>query len=294
MRYTVKIWIAAARPRTLPAALAPVLMGAAIAWREGSFHALAATAALVGALLLQIGTNFANDYFDFVKGADTEERLGPTRATAAGLVAPATMRRAMWVTFAAALAVGIYLVARGGWPIVLIGLASIACGVLYTGGPKPLGYAGLGDVLVLIFFGPVAVAGTHYVQALQWSGAAVVAGLGPGMLATALLAVNNLRDAETDRGAGKRTLAVRFGTSFAKAEYAATLGVAAGVPVGLWATGAGPLWCVAASLVCLTAMPALREVVRAVPGDRLLSALATTGRTLALYGLVFAAGWVVG
>lgn len=288
------VWWQAARPRTLPAAAAPVLMGTAMASRDGALHLPSAGAAMAGALLLQVGTNYANDYYDFMKGADTEARLGPTRATASGLVTPPVMKRAFVLVFALAFALGLGLVARAGWPVLVIGVASIACGILYTGGPRPLGYLGLGDVLVLVFFGPVALAGTYYVQALQWSGAAVIAGLGPGLIATALLAVNNLRDAETDVEAGKKTLAVRFGRGFAKAEYAAALLTAAAVPVVLWLGFDGPRWCLLATLACAAAAPSVAAVLRAEPGDRLQGALAGTGRLLALYGLLFAAGWAAG
>lgn len=294
MTGSAAVWWQAARPRTLPAAAAPVVMGTAMAWREGAMHLPAASAAMAGALLLQIGTNYANDYYDHVKGADTDARIGPTRATAAGLVTPAAMKRAFVWVFAVAFVLGMGLVWRAGWPLLVIGVTSVACGVLYTGGPRPLGYLGLGDVLVLAFFGPVALAGTYYVQALRWSDAAVIAGLGPGLIATALLAVNNLRDAETDAEAGKRTLAVRFGRRFAKVEYTGALLTAAAVPVALWWGFGGPAWCLLATAACLTAAPSITAVIRAEPGDRLGGALAGTGRLLALYGLLFAAGWTVG
>jgi 1,4-dihydroxy-2-naphthoate octaprenyltransferase len=269
-------------------------MGTAIAARDGGFSLSWAMIALLGAILVQVGTNLANDYFDFVHGADTTERVGPRRATQAGLVSPQAMRAAFVGTFAAAALVGVAVVARGGWPFAAIAVASIACGVLYTGGPKPLGYLGLGDLLVLVFFGPVAVAGTHYLQTLSFSPLAAAAGLAPGLLSTALLAVNNLRDIDTDRRAGKATVAVRFGRRFAKAEYAATVGVAALVPVLLWRLAGAPLGAVAATAVCLSAVPALRTILRARPGDRLLAPLAATGRLLVLYGVAFSVGWVAG
>jgi len=289
-----RVWLDATRPRTLPAAAAPVVMGSAIAAGDGGFSLLWASIALLGALLVQVGTNLANDYFDFVKGADTRERLGPTRATQAGLVSARAMRRAFVGTFAVAAVVGAIVVVRGGWPFVLVAMASIACGILYTGGPRPLGYLGLGDLLVLVFFGPVAVAGTHYLQTLSFSPVAAVAGLAPGLLSTALLAVNNLRDIDTDRRAGKATVAVRFGRRFAKREYAATVIGAAIVPVLLWGTGDAPGGALAASAVSLSAIPALRAILGARPGDRLLGPLAATGRLLVLYGVAFSVGWVSG
>ncbi len=291
MTTSPRVWIQAARPKTLPAAVAPVAMGIAVAFRDDVSHLASAAAALLGALLIQIGTNFANDYFDGVKGTDTDDRLGPRRAVQAGLIQPAVMRRAFVFTFALAVLVGAYLVTRGGWPIVVIGLLSVLFGVLYTGGPRPLGYLGLGDVLVLIFFGPVATAGTYYVQGLRWSEAAVLAGLGPGMLAVGLLTVNNLRDIDGDRIAGKRTLAVRFGPAFAKAEYVASLLVAALVPLLLWAFVGAPAGVLAASAVCLVGVPALLAVLRWQRGERLEGALAGTGRLLVLYALAFCVGW---
>ena len=216
-RQHLRVLFLAVRPKTLSAAVAPVMIGTTMAYAGGQGNAGAAFAALAGALLIQIGTNFANDYFDYLKGADNEERLGPLRVTQAGLVEPETMFRNFVLTFGLAALVGFYLVYRGGWPIVLIGLLSIASGILYTAGPWPLGYLGLGDIFVLIFFGPVAVCGTFYVQALEVTEIVFYAGLGPGLLATALLVVNNLRDEATDRKAGKRTLAVRFGPAFARA-----------------------------------------------------------------------------
>ena len=288
-----RVWIPAARPRTLPAAIAPVLMGIVIAVGDDSFHLPAAAAALIGALLIQIGTNFANDYFDFVKGTDTKERIGPRRATAAGLVQPATMRAAFILTFGLAMLVGAYLVWRAGWPLVWIGLASVVCGVLYTGGPKPLGYIGAADFFVILFFGPIATAGTHYVQTLEWSRTAMVAGLAPGLLATALLTVNNLRDIEGDQKAGKRSLAVRFGARFAKGEYVACLLGAALVPLVLWQFLDAPIGVLWATASCLLGVPPLRVVLGWIPGKDIHAALAGTGRLLVLYALAFSIGWLL-
>ena len=206
---TAAVFVEAARMRTLPAAAAPALLGVALAVGSGTFHLVAAVCAVLGAIAIQIGTNYANDYFDFKNGADTEHRVGPRRATQAGLVAPSTMRAAFIIAFAVAVAFGVYLVVRGGWPIVAVGVASVICGILYTGGPKPLGYLGLGDVLVLIFFGPVAVAGTVYVQSLQLDWTAVVVGLSPGLLSTAILVVNNLRGALRRKGGAHRIHGLR-------------------------------------------------------------------------------------
>ena len=292
-RADIGLWLSASRPRTLPAAIAPVVIGTAMALADGGLHWGAALAALLGALLIQIGTNLANDYFDFVKGADTAERKGPRRLTQAGLVSPQAMWRAAVATFGLAFVVGLYLAARGGWPVVGIGVASILAGVLYTGGPAPYGYRGLGDLFVLIFFGPVAVAGTHYVQTLQFSPEAALAGLGPGLISVAVLAVNNLRDIETDAVAGKRTLAVRFGPGFARWEHTGAIALAAALPLGFWLSGVrGPA--MALPLLMLpAAWPVIRTVFATRDGPALNGALAGTGRLLVLYAVLFCAGWLM-
>jgi 1,4-dihydroxy-2-naphthoate octaprenyltransferase len=211
----------AARPRTLPAAVAPILVGTALAIHDDEFAALAFVAALLGAMLIQIGTNLSNDYSDARRGADTEDRLGPVRVTAGGLVPPRQVLVATYVTFGLAVLVGLYLVFKAGPEVLLIGAASILAGVLYTGGPRPYGYEGLGEVFVFTFFGIVAVAGTYYVQAEELPWEAFVFAIPVGLLATAILVVNNVRDLETDRRAGKRTLAVRMGRARSRAFYAA-------------------------------------------------------------------------
>ena len=291
---TLKIWWLALRPQTLGAAVAPVSVGTAMAFADGKGHTLAALAALLGALLIQIGTNFANDYFDFVKGADTQERLGPVRATQAGLVAPEAMRHAFGLTFGLAFLLGLYLVTRGGWPIVIIGLCSIAAGIAYTGGPYPLAYHGLGDVFVLIFFGPVAVGGTYYVQAQDIHSTVLLAGLGPGLIATALLAVNNLRDADTDEQSNKRTLAVRFGKDFVRHEYVLAVGVALLLPV-LLVLESGSHWGALLALLSLGIgrLP-IQQILRGTEGIELNQTLALTGKFLLLYSLLLALGWLLG
>ena len=290
---TFKIWWLALRPKTLGAAIAPVLVGTGMAFADDKGHVLAALAALLGALLIQVGTNFANDYFDFVKGADTEERLGPIRATQAGLVTPEVMRRAYELTFGLAFLLGIYLVTRGGWPIVIIGLCSIAAGIAYTGGPYPLAYHGLGDVFVLVFFGPVAVGGTYYVQAQDIHSTVLLAGLGPGLIATALLAVNNLRDADTDEQSNKRTLAVRFGKDFARHEYILAVGMALLLPV-LLVLESGSHWGALLALLSLGVgrLP-IQQILRGTEGIELNQTLALTGKFLLLYSLLLALGWLL-
>ena len=223
------VWLEAARPRTLPAAVSPVLVATALALRDGRFQAPAALACLVFALLIQIGTNFANDYYDFIKGADTAERVGPRRAVAAGLISPVVMKRVMIGVFLIAFLAGLTLLGYGGWPRLISGVASIVCGVAYTVGPYPLGYNGLGDVFVFIFFGLVAVGATYFVQTGQMWGEVLFIGAGVGALATNILVVNNYRDYETDAKAGKRTLVVRFGRRFARVQFACAHMLACGV-----------------------------------------------------------------
>ena len=290
----LQIWLLAVRPKTLGAALAPILIGTAMAFVEGKGHAGAALAALLGALLIQIGTNFSNDYFDFIKGADTEERLGPVRATQAGLVTPEAMLRNFVLVFGLAVLVGIYLVYRGGWPLLIIGILSIASGILYTGGPMPLGYLGLGDLFVLIFFGPVAVGGTYYVQSLEISAVVILAGFGPGLLATALLAVNNLRDEPTDKKVGKRTLAVRFGPGFARAEYLTAFALALILPFALaYSTDAHWFACLSA-LIIIPGCSAIHQITSGVEGIGLNETLAMTGKLIIIYSVLFALGWLIG
>lgn len=284
----------ASRPKTLTAAAAPVLAGTGLAAFHGVLAWLPATAALVGALLIQVGTNFANDYYDFVRGGDTEERIGPTRVTQAGIIAPGAVKRGMVAVLAAAMLVGVYLVLVAGWPIVWIGLASVACAVLYTGGPFPLAYHGLGDVFVFVFFGLIAVGGTVYVQGLIWPPDAVVAGAGLGALSTAILVVNNLRDIETDANAGKRTLAVRLGVTGTRAQYVLMLLVAAAVPILGWLRYGWPVWTlVSLAFVPLTVGP-LRTVLTFVDHRELLPALGGTARAVALYGVLLGVGLAFG
>ena len=228
-----RTWLLAIRPQTLTAGLVPVVVGTALAARDGVSHGPAALAALFGALFIQIGTNLFNDYEDFRRGADTAERLGPVRVTQRGWLTPRQVGRASLLAFAAAIMTGVYLVVRAGWPLVALGLTSVACGLAYTGGPLPLAYHGLGDLFVLLFFGLAAVCGTYYVQAFTVTGTTLWVSLAIGALATCILIVNNLRDRETDAKANKRTLAVRFGPSVARFEYALMLAVAYAVPVGL-------------------------------------------------------------
>jgi 1,4-dihydroxy-2-naphthoate octaprenyltransferase len=297
-------WVIAARPQTLPAAASPVVVGTGLAVHDGVFAIFPAIAALVGAALIQIGTNFANDYYDAVQGADTEDREGFTRVTAGGLIAPETVKRAMYLTFAAAILLGTYLVYVGGVPIVIIGLLSVASGIAYTGGPYPLGYHGLGDLFVFVFFGLVAVAGTYYVQAAAVLAgpfpvgippetlpiAAIVAALPIAALSTDILVVNNVRDKEEDATTGKRTLAVRFGYGFARAQFVALLVLAYAVPVWFLLR---PGYAVAVALPYLTlpyGIAITRTMLTETAGEVLNPTLERTGRLLAGYAVLFAVG----
>lgn len=279
-------WGLAIRPRTLPAAAAGVVMGCALAWRDGLFRFDASLACLLAALLLQIGSNLANDVFDFERGTDTPERLGPTRVTQAGLLTPREVKLGMGVVFGIAALIGLYLAYLGGLPIILIGIAAIISAIAYTGGPFPLGYYGLGDIFVFTFFGLASVAGTYYVQAGFVSPAAWWMTIPPGLLVTAILVVNNLRDLENDRKAGKHTLAVKFGEGATKIQYVLcillaylTLPLAAYLTIIPWA-----------SLLAWLSIPFAIQATRTVlteKGRPLNSALASTGQAALFFSLLF-------
>lgn len=284
----VATWLSASRPATLTAAIVPVLVGTAVAHLTGEIRWDTALAALLGASAIQIGTNFANDVFDAEKGADTSERLGPTRAVASGLLDAKAMRRAMILTFGLAALIGLYLVSTSGFVIVLIGLASIASGIAYTGGPYPLGYNGLGDVFVMLFFGFVAVLGTAFVQTDGWSLLGALASLPVGALATAILVVNNVRDRETDVVAKKRTLVVRWGRRFGELEYAGLFALAYLACLAIAALLASP-WPL---LPWLSAPIALRLFARLrhEEGRSLNTLLAATAKLLLVFGALLTLG----
>ena len=289
---SVRAWVIAARPPTLSAALVPVAVGTACAAVEGSLKTGPALAALAGALLLQVAANFANDVFDYEKGADTAERLGPVRAVQAGLLSPSTVRRGLYLVITLALLVGLYLTAMAGPVIIVLGLASIAAAVAYTGGPYPLGYHGLGDVFVMLFFGFVAVLGTTFVQVGHLTELAIWAAVPVGALATAILVVNNLRDIDTDRVAGKRTLAVRWGERGALAEYALMLALAYGVPLALFVRGHATTTILLPFLTLPLGVRLMRSVARE-RGRALNPLLKQTALLLLAYGLLFALGLVL-
>ncbi len=288
----MNVWLLAARPKTLPAAVVPVAVGSAVAATLGGFQWVPALAALGVALFVQIGTNFANDVFDFEKGADTESRVGPTRAVQAGLLSAGQMRRGMFVAFALTAACGLYLGALAGWPLILIGAVSILSGIAYTGGPFPLGYHGLGDIFVMVFFGFVAVCGTVYVQMLALPPLAWWAAVPVGALSTAILVVNNVRDRHTDIDAGKRTLPARFGRRFGELEYLGLLLVAFAVPVVLWRNGGEP-W-ILLPLLTLPLAARLWVQLRGWEGAALNATLAGTAKLLLVFGGLFALGLILG
>jgi len=282
-------WWLAIRPATLTASAAPVLVGTGAAWAEGEFAAGPAFAALVGASLLQVGATFANDVFDFERGADNADRLGPQRATQQGWISAAQMKRAMWLAFAGATAVGLYLSWVAGWPVLALGLLSIAAAYLYTGGPKPYGYLGLGDLSVFVFFGPGAVAGTYFVQAQSVSSLALFASIPIGALATAILVVNNLRDIETDARAGKNTLAVRLGDGPTRSYYLLLLIVAYAVPLLLLWRGLAGAWV----LLPWLSLPLALQLARRMRHERGLAlngCLVRTAHLEVAFGLLFALG----
>src|SRR3990167_2718860 len=293
LNQSLKNWLLAIRPKTLPAAVAPVLMGTAMALGDGIGHIPAALVCLLTALLLQIGTNLANDYYDFQKGADTQERVGPTRVTQAGLIPPDQVKAAFIGIFALAALASIYLVTRGGWPIAVLGVAAIFSGIFYTAGRYPLGYLGLGDLLVFFFFGPVAVAGTYYVQSLELNSAIVFAGFAPGLMSVAVLTVNNLRDIDSDRKSGKNTLAVRFGRGFALSEYLFCVLGACVVPVFIYMFIEDHVLILVSSAISLAVIPTIKTVLTRTEGVALNTALASTARLLLIYSVLFAAGWLL-
>ncbi len=288
-RVPLRIWAMAARPRTLPAAVAPVLVGTALAGSEGDIRPLAFCAALVGSIFIQIGTNLSNDYSDARRGADTEERLGPVRVTAGGLVPPRKVLVATWLAFAIAVGAGAYLIALVGWELLAIGAASILAGVLYTGGPRPYGYEGLGELFVFGFFGVVAVTGSYYVQTEELSWLALAVSVPVGLLAAAILVVNNIRDVDTDRRAGKRTLAVRLGRDRARRLFALTVTLPFAIVVAIAAIDSRPELLLAL-LPAPLVLPLLRTVSSRTDGPSLNGALARCGALLALFSLFLSAG----
>lgn len=288
----IQVWWLAIRPRTLPASASGVAMGSALAWHDGSFQLMPALACLLIALLLQIGSNVANDVFDFERGADNAERLGPVRVTQAGYLTPAQVKRGMIVIFGLAALLGLYLATLRGWTVIWLGAAAILSAVAYTGGPYPLGYHGLGDVFVFLFFGLAAVAGTYFMQVGSVSVAAWWMAVPIGFIVTAILVVNNLRDLESDRKAGKHTLAVRLGEKGAKVEYVILMTIAYLIVPALVLMNIVPIGGMVAWLSLPIAIRTLNVVFTQI-GRPLNAALADTGQTALLFSLLFWAGLII-
>jgi 1,4-dihydroxy-2-naphthoate polyprenyltransferase len=285
-----RIWMMAARPRTLPAAIAPVLVGTALAGFFHVFHPLRFVAALLGALFIQVGTNLSNDYSDARRGADAEDRLGPVRVTAGGLVPPRQVLIATYVTFGLAVLAGVYLIVVAGWQLLIVGAASIAAGVAYTGGPKPYGYEGLGEVFVFLFFGIVAVAGSFFVQVKHLNWEAFALAVPVGLLAAAILVVNNVRDIDSDRRAGKRTLAVKLGRERTRMLYAAVVYLAYVLAPVTWVFGPTTAWVLLPWLTLPLAASVVRLVRTRTDGPSLNGALAQSGMLQLAFCMLLSAG----
>jgi 1,4-dihydroxy-2-naphthoate polyprenyltransferase len=286
----ISVWLRAARPQTLPASVVPVLVGASLAWSDQLFRWDTTLVALFCALLIQIGTNFANDYYDFINGADTPDRIGFERATAAGLVSPKSMLKATYLTMTIAFFAGLYLVWIGGWMILLIGILSLIFGILYTGGPYPLGYNGLGDIFVFIFFGFAAVMGTYYVNTLEWNWISFWAAIPVGALCVNILVVNNLRDIKQDKISGKRTLGVLFGELALMIEYTILLFISFIIPILFYEFYHLNSWIFLPLLSMPAAWILLRQIWQHLDKRTLNKTLERTAQFMVLYGLLFSAG----
>lgn len=289
----VRAWILATRPKTLPAAVAPVVVGSAMAYAHQRFALLPATAALVVALLMQVGVNLANDYFDYTKGVDTQDRLGPVRVTQGGLIAPGRVKSAMTMVFVLSLLPGLYLIIVGGWPAAAIGAASIIAALTYSGGPYPLASHGLGDLFVFIFFGLVAVCGTYYVQALTLTPLVVMMGGIVGFLITAILVVNNLRDIQTDRKTGKRTLAVMIGEKRTRAVYTVLLGSAYVITGFIWIGGFASTWLLLPLASLPLAFLQIRLIWHTSDGPALNNLLAQTAKLSFFFSVLLSIGLIL-
>jgi 1,4-dihydroxy-2-naphthoate octaprenyltransferase len=283
------LWITASRPKTLPAAVTPVIVGSAIAGFEHKFNLVPALFALVISLLIQIATNFVNDLYDYLKGTDKPDRVGPQRLLTSGLISPQEMKLAIYITFGLAFLLGLYLVYLGGWIVLLIGVLSIAAGINYTAGPFPFAYNGLGDLFVFIFFGIVATVGTYFVQALSFSSLALWASVPVGLLITNILVVNNYRDADEDKLAEKKTLAVRFGKSFARGQYLVSVIISYAILFVIYFEYQTTAW-IFLPLLSLPLAVKLVRMIYTLTGSPLNETLALTGIFSTLYGLLFAIG----
>jgi len=292
----IKIWIMAIRPKTLWAAVVPVLVGFAMACEAGFIKPLLFITILLNAIAIQITTNLANDLFDFLKGADNALRTGPARVTQLGYVKTGQMIIALGISLLVSILLGIYLVITGGTPILIIGILSLIFAVLYTGGPFPLGYLGLGDLFVFVFFGPVALWGTYFLMVQDISNAVFISlmliGCSIGFLSAAILIVNNLRDIKEDELAGKKTLAVRFGALFSKIEYLIMIGLGSVLPLANYMYTHKHKWSMSAALIFIPGLLLIRKVFNNT-GAELNSVLASTAQLLLLFGFLFSLGWLI-
>lgn len=292
---SIRYWVQAARPKTLFAAAAPVMIGTAIAYSSGVLHGRIALLVLTSALLIQIGTNFFNDYADFKGGVDTDARKGPERAVHSGKIDASAMRTAAVLVFVLAVVAGISLMLRGGWPIVAVGFFSILFGFLYTAGKYSLAGLGIADLFVFLFFGPVAVAGTYYVQALSWPAMLWTVGVAPGAMSVAILLVNNTRDIEEDRAAGRKTLVVRLGRAFGVKAYIFCIVLAALVPIAVVLIFDAPVITIAASVALVGTVPGI-HTLRTTPveeSEALNTVLVTTARSLFFFSVLYATAWIL-
>ena len=289
---STSVWMMAARPRTLPAAAAPVFVAIAFALRDGVFYWPAALACLLISLLMQVGANFANDLFDHEHGSDTADRLGPTRVTAAGMISPGQMRLGIIIIFALAGLLGLYLTWLRGWPVLILGFAIVVAALAYTGGPFPYGYYALGDVFVFLSFGLAAVCGTYYAQAGTLTYTAALASVPMGLLIVNILVVNNTRDIDTDMAANKRTLAVYLGRKGMLMEYLVCLVGAYLVPLGLWISGSTSIGGLLSWLSLPQAIMLYREFSQ-TSGRELNKTLAGTAQLALVFAILFALGILV-
>lgn len=289
----IRAWTIACRPKTLPVAIAPILVASAMAWDDGSFELGISVVVILCALLITVATNFFNDIADFARGADTEDRKGPTRVTQSGLIAPYQVKLAGIGMLYVAGSLGLLLIHLGGWVILLIGLTSIAAGFFYTSGPWPFGYKGLGDIFVLIFYGPVAVGGTYYLQTLEITPSVITAGLAPGLLSVAILNVNNIRDINEDRKANKNTLVVRFGRKFGIGLWAVCVVIAALLPLEFVRVTGDHVWAGLTVIILLPAMGILHKLITVKDSAKLNPLLGYTVALLVVHSIIFGVGWVL-
>jgi 1,4-dihydroxy-2-naphthoate octaprenyltransferase len=287
----IRLWFKSIRPRTLPAASAPVIIGLALAFYENKINLFIAIFTLVSALLIQIGTNLANDYFDFIKGVDTDKRVGPVRLIQAGLIKKNEMLAAFIIAFFAASVFGIFLVIRGGYPILLVGIFAVIFGILYTAGPAPLGYIGLGDIFVFIFFGLISVTGTYYLQLLKINQIVLIASFAPGFLSMAILTANNIRDIKTDKESGKRTLIARFGYNFGLFEYLFCIVAAHLIPIVLVLITRSHYFSLISVLTITLAVKPVKIILSHPEPKSLIPVLGTTSQILLIFSILFSIGW---